>query len=208
MQNIVSQGGAGFLFLKFLPPILLAGAVASVPHLPFMQKFIARGDAIAAVAEAQNRINVKFTELLISGLSCEKASDAVADLLTTSDGAAAGGAVFKGYVLLPRYIEPTGTVLTVQRETPNENGRQPRFENLVVIQAPRCGVSNALDNGLSPSLRSQLNSWEPEELKGKLAEVEGDTLLDAVMNKAAEGVSNVKQRIIALLEKANSVGRR
>ncbi len=198
----------GFLFLKLLPPILLAGAVASVPHLPFMQEFLARGDAISAAAEAQNRINVKFTELLISGLSCEKASDAVADLLTTSDGAAAGGAVFKGYVLSPRLIEPSGTVLTVQKETPDKYGRQPRFENLVVIQAPRCGVSNALDNGLSPSIRSQLNTWEPEALKGKMAEVDGESLLSAVMNKAAEGVSDVKQRIAAMLEKLGSAGKR
>ena len=168
---------------------------------------MARGDAISAAAEAQNRINVKFTELLISGLSCEKASDAVADLLTTSDGAAAGGAVFKGYILSPRYIEPTGTVLTAQKETPDQNGSVRRFERLVVIQAPRCGVSNALESGLSPSLRAQLNAWEPEEeLKGKLAEVDGETLLGAVMNKAAEGVSEAKQRIAALLEKLEGSG--
>ena len=208
MKHIILHNATGFLFLRLLPPILLAGAVASVPHLPFMQEFMARGDAISAAAEAQNRINVKFTELLISGLSCEKASDAVADLLTTSDGAAAGGAVFKGYILSPRYIEPTGTVLTAQKETPDQNGSVRRFERLVVIQAPRCGVSNTLESGLSPSLRSQLNAWEPEELKGKLAEVDGETLLDAVMNKAAEGVSAVKQRIAALLEKLGSVGRR
>ena len=103
----ISNEASGFTALEILLATALIGIVSTVglPQTDLFAELSDRGDAIAAAAEAQNRVNVKFTELLISGLACEKAADRVSDLALVSDGKWAGGEVFKGYAVSPRYLE-------------------------------------------------------------------------------------------------------
>lgn len=97
----ISNEASGFTVLEILLATALIGIVSTVglPQTDLFAELSDRGDAIAAAAEAQNRVNVKFTELLISGLACEKAADRVSDLALVSDGRWAGGEVFKDYVV-------------------------------------------------------------------------------------------------------------
>ena len=185
----------GFFFLNLLPPLLLAGAVASLPHLSFVQELLDRGDAISAAAEAQKRINVKFTEFLLGGMSCDAASDAVADLALTSDGRGEAGEIFMGYAVTPRYIERNGTLLTLQAVAADEKGQKRRFENLVVIQAPRCGVDELMSSGLSNEVTDRLNSRLPDELKGSAFDMTAESFFDSLRDKAAEGVAEVRRKV-------------
>lgn len=71
----ISNEASGFAALEILLAAALISIVSTVglPQTDLFAELSDRGDAIAAAAEAQNRVNVKFTELLISGLACEKA---------------------------------------------------------------------------------------------------------------------------------------
>ena len=177
---------SGFTVLEILLATALIGIVSTVglPQTDLFAELSDRGDAIAAAAEAQNRVNVKFTELLISGLVCEKAADRVSDLALVSDGKWAGGEVFKGYVVSPRYLERFETVLTLERLEPKADGSVRRFENLVAIQTPRCG-----DEGYKASnvdaLRKKLNNDGALNLRSMLSDAEETALLQKVKNQAA-----------------------
>lgn len=177
---------AGFTALEILLATALIGIVSAVglPQTDLFSELSDRGDAIAAAAEAQNRVNVKFTELLISGLACERAADRVADLALVSDGRWAGGEVFKDYAVTPRYLERFETVLTLERLEPRADGSVRRFENLVAIQTPRCG-----DDGYQASsvdeLRKKLNNDDALNLKSMLSDAEETALLQKVKNQAA-----------------------
>ena len=182
----ISNEASGFTVLEILLATALIGIVSTVglPQTDLFAELSDRGDAIAAAAEAQNRVNVKFTELLISGLACEKAADRVSDLALVSDGRWAGGEVFKDYVVSPRYLERFETVLTLERLEPKADGSVRRFENLVAIQTPRCG-----DEGYQASsvdgLRKKLNNDDALNLKSMLSDAEETALLQKVKNQAA-----------------------
>ena len=164
----------------------MIGIVSTVglPQTDLFAELSDRGDAIAAAAEAQNRVNVKFTELLIRGLACEKAADRGSDLALVSDGRWAGGEVFKGYAVSPRYLERFETVLTLERLEPKADGSVRRFENLVAIQTPRCG-----DEGYEApnvdALRKKLNNDDALNLRSMLSDAEETALLQKVKNQAA-----------------------
>ena len=168
----ISNEASGFTALEILLATALIGIVSTVglPQTDLFAELSDRGDAIAAAAKAQNRVNVKFTELLISGLACEKAADRVSDLAVVSDGRWAGGEVFNGYAVSPRYLERFETVR--------------RFENLVAIQTPRCG-----DEGYQASsvdeLRKKLNNDGALNFRSMLSDAEETALLQKVKNQAA-----------------------
>ena len=182
----ISNEASGFTVLEILLVTALIGIVSTVglPQTDLFAELSDRGDAIAAAAEAQNRVNVKFAELLISGLTCEKAADRVSDLALVSDGRWAEGEVFKGYVVSPRYLERFETVLTLERLEPKADGSVRRFENLVAIQTPRCG-----DEGYKASnvdaLRKKLNNDDALDLRSMLSDAEETALLQKVKNQAA-----------------------
>ena len=182
----ISNEASGFTVLEILLATALIGIVSTVglPQTDLFAELSDRGDAIAAAAEAQNRVNVKFTELLISGLACEKAADRVSDLALVSDGRWAGGEVFKDYAVSPRYLERFETVLTLERLEPKADGSVRRFENLVAIQTPRCG-----DEGYEASnvdaLRKKLNNDDALNLRSMLSDAEETALLQKVKNQAA-----------------------
>ena len=182
----ISNEASGFTVLEILLATALIGIVSTVglPQTDLFAELSDRGDAIVAAAEAQNRVNVKFTELLISGLACEKAADRVSDLALVSDGRWAGGEVFKDYVVSPRYLERFETVLTLERLEPKADGSVRRFENLVAIQTPRCG-----DEGYEASnvdaLRKKLNNDDALNLRSMLSDAEETALLQKVKNQAA-----------------------
>ena len=137
----ISNEASGFTALEILLATALIGIVSTVglPQTDLFAELSDRGDAIAAAAKAQNRVNVKFTELLISGLACEKAADRVSDLAVVSDGRWAGGEVFNGYAVSPRYLERFETVLTLERLEPKADGSVRRFENLVWDEGTKNG---------------------------------------------------------------------
>ena len=182
----ISNEASGFTALEILLATVLIGIVSTVglPQTDLLAELSDRGDAIAAAAEAQNRVNVKFTELLISGLACEKAADRVSDLALVSDGRWGGGEVFKDYVVSPRYLERFETVLTLERLEPKADGSVRRFENLVAIQTPRCG-----DEGYEApnvdALRKKLNNDGTLNLRSMLSDAEETALLQKVKNQAA-----------------------
>lgn len=182
----ISNEASGFTALEILLVTALIGIVSTVglPQTDLFAELSDRGDAIAAAAEAQNRVNVKFTELLISGLACEKAADRVSDLAVVSDGRWAGGEVFNGYAVSPRYLERFETVLTLERLEPKADGSVRRFENLVAIQTPRCG-----DEGYQASsvdeLRKKLNNDGALNFRSMLSDAEETALLQKVKNQAA-----------------------
>lgn len=182
----ISNEASGFAALEILLAAALIGIVSTVglPQTDLFAELSDRGDAIAAAAEAQNRVNVKFTKLLISGLACEKAADRVSDLALVSDGRWAGGEVFKDYVVSPRYLERFETVLTLERLEPKADGSVRRFENLVAIQTPRCG-----DEGYEApnvdALRKKLSNNGALNLRSMLSDAEETALLQKVKNQAA-----------------------
>lgn len=182
----ISNEASGFTALEILLAAALIGIVSTVglPQTDLFAELSDRGDAIVAAAEAQNRVNVKFTELLISGLACEKAADRVSDLALVSDGRWAGGEVFKDYAVSPRYLERFETVLTLERLEPKANGSVRRFENLVAIQTPRCG-----DDGYEApnidALHKKLNNDGTLNLRSMLSDAEETALLQKVKNQAA-----------------------
>ena len=175
----ISNEASGFTALEILLATALIGIVSTVglPQTDLFAELSDRGDAIAAAAKAQNRVNVKFTELLISGLACEKAADRVSDLAVVSDGRWAGG-------VSPRYLERFETVLTLERLEPKADGSVRRFENLVAIQTPRCG-----DEGYQASsvdeLRKKLNNDGALNFRSMLSDAEETALLQKVKNQAA-----------------------
>ncbi len=182
----ISNEASGFAALEILLAAALISIVSTVglPQTDLFAELSDRGDAIAAAAEAQNRVNVKFTKLLISGLACEKAADRVSDLALVSDGRWAGGEVFKDYVVSPRYLERFETVLTLERLEPKADGSVRRFENLVAIQTPRCG-----DEGYEApnvdALRKRLNNDGTLNFRSMLSDAEETALLQKVKNQAA-----------------------
>lgn len=182
----ISNEASGFTALEILLATALIGIVSTVglPQTDLFAELSDRGDAIGAAAEAQNRVNVKFTELLISGLVCEKAVDRVSDLALVSDGRWAGGEVFNGYAVSPRYLERFETVLTLERLEPKADGSVRRFENLVAIQTPRCG-----DDGYEApnvdALRKKFNNDGTLNLRSMLSDAEETALLQKVKNQAA-----------------------
>ena len=182
----ISNEASGFTALEILLAAALIGIVSTVglPQTDLFAELSDRGDAIAAAAEAQNRVNVKFTELLIRGLACEKAADRVSDLALVSDGRWGGGEVFKDYVVSPRYLERFETVLTLERLEPKADGSVRRFENLVAIQTPRCG-----DDGYEApnvdALRKKLNNDGALNFRSMLSDAEETALLQKVKNQAA-----------------------
>ena len=189
----ISNEASGFTVLEILLVTALIGIVSTVglPQTDLFAELSDRGDAIAAAAEAQNRVNVKFTELLISGLTCEKAADCVSDLALVSDGRWAGGEVFKNYAVSPRYLERFETVLTLERLEPKADGSVRRFENLVAIQTPRCG-----DEGYEApnvdALRKKLNNDDALNLRSMLSDAEETALLQKVKNQAAVFLKKVQ----------------
>ena len=182
----ISNEASGFTALEILLAAALIGIVSTVgqPQTNLFAELSDRGNAIAAAAEAQNRVNVKFTEFLISGLACEKAVDRVSDLALVSDGRWAGGEVFKDYAVSPRYLERFETVLTLERLEPKADGSVRRFENLVAIQTPRCG-----DEGYEApnvdALRKKLSNNGALNLRSMLSDAEETALLQKVKNQAA-----------------------
>ena len=155
-----------------------------MPQTDLIAELTDRGDAIAAAAEAQNRVNVKFTELLISGLTCEKAADRVSDLALVSDGRWAEGEVFKDYAVSPRYLERFETVLTLERLEPKADGSVRRFENLAAIQTPRCG-DEVYEAPNVDALRRKLNNAAALNLRSMLSDAEAPAMLQKVKNQAA-----------------------
>lgn len=149
------SGEAGLTLIETSLFLILLGVVASMglPRLEGVAALWDRGDALAAVSEAQNRINVKFTALLIAGHDCERAARTVSDLALVSDETDFRGPVFKAYALSPGRLEEGGTVVSAVRV---EDGR--RFENLAVLQRPRCGADSA--SALGRDVREKLQSAE------------------------------------------------
>ena len=189
----ISNEASGFTVLEILLVTALIGIVSTVglPQTDLFAELSDRGDAIAAAAEAQNRVNVKFTELLISGLACEKAADRVSDLALVSDGRWAGGEVFKDYVVSPRYLERFETVLTLERLEPKADGSVRRFENLVAIQTPRCGDEGYEATNVD-ALRKKLNNDDALNLRSMLSDAEETALLQKVKNQAAVFLKKVQ----------------
>ena len=181
----ISNEASGFTVLEILLATALIGIVSTVglPQTDLFAELSDRGDAIAAAAEAQNRVNMKFTELLISGLACEKAADRVSDLALVSDGRWAEGEVFKDYVVSPRYLERFETVLTLERLESKTDGSIRRFENLVAIQTPRCGGEEYEAPNVD-ALRKKLNNDGALNLRSMLSDAEETALLQKVKNQA------------------------
>lgn len=182
----ISNEASGFTALEILLATALIGIVSMVglPQTDLFAELSDRGDAIAAAAEAQNRVNVKFTKLLISGLACEKAADRVSDLALVSDGRWGGSEVFKDYVVSPRYLERFETVLTLERLEPKADGSVRRFENLVAIQTPRCG-NEGYEAPNVDALRKKLNNDGALNFRSMLSDAEETALLQKVKNQAA-----------------------
>ena len=182
----ISNEASGFSALEILLATALIGIVSTVglPQTDLFAELSDRGDAIAAAAEAQNRVNVKLTELLISGLACEKAADRVSDLALVSDGKWAGGEVFKDYVVSPRYLERFETVLTLERLEPKADGSVRRFENQVAIQTPRCG-DEGYEAPNADALRKKINNDDALNPRSMLSDAEETALLQKVKNQAA-----------------------
>ena len=105
-----------------------------------------------------------------------------------SDGRWAGGEVFKGYGVSPRYLERFETVLTLERLEPKTDGSVRRFENLVAIQTPRCG-----DEGYEApnvdALRKKLNNDGALNLRSTLSDAEETALLQKVKSKIRQRCS-------------------
>lgn len=130
---------AGFTLLEIVTTMFLLGALA----FPALTRYLDLGDAafrhaaVAAVNEAQIRIDAKFAENLKKGMSCSEASADAANLGSTLMKAS-HGFVLQTITLLPedetvRSREDGGTAVTVE-----VLGRSSAVENAGTLYAPSC----------------------------------------------------------------------
>ena len=112
----VVKKNAGFTLVELVLILVLLGILGAVavPKYFDLQDEAQQKAARLAVAEAQSRIEARFSELILNGETCSKAVDEVKVLTKLSDSTKDDQAVFGDYGLSAEEIASTGTEVTVK----------------------------------------------------------------------------------------------
>ncbi len=174
----MTQKNAGFTLVELVLVLVLLGILGAVavPKYFDLQDEAQQKAARLAVAEAQSRIEARFSELILNGEACSTAVDEVKVLTNLSDSTKNKQAVFGDYGLSSGEIASTGTEVTVKvlGDTDQEvvfSGGQPK---LYVPECTSDGGSNVTGNSDAEVIYNYIKA--------------NQALKDAVENNGNDGV--------------------
>ena len=149
----ISNEASGFTALEILLVTALIGIVSTVglPQTDLFAELSDRGDAIAAAAEAQVRINARYSKHIYLGLSCEDAVKTVSQLSLISDSSEnnatdENSGMFNGALIASdSAISADGTQVKV---TPRGSNKIFTFDDLKMkLYVPKCDEDDDNNSG-------------------------------------------------------------
>lgn len=160
-----------------------------------LQEQSERKAALASVAEAQSRLNLRFGDLLMQGNSCTQIVKTLSELSSVADSTDASGAVFGDFILSGGAITTSGTAISAQRIS--TSGKI--FETGASLYLPACDGTLSIASGLEKNMqtivkamlgqtadypnRARLDSGAPATSDGKTEKSDGSNLTGTELAK-------------------------